>query len=213
MQDVYQPCPCGSGAKLKFCCYKKVQEIKRQDPIALIKKAADFKVSECLIREDWEDDGLAVVLVVRNLPNQRYLFALYSVDTYCLGVKDAFCNANTALDKIEGLKRRSPYDFVPIEYEKARNLILGAVDYARSFGFEPHEDWYPAKYLIEPDAPYEKCFQYGKDGKPCYISGPHDNPTEILEKLGRATDGDFGMLVGSELPRGVGLGSTDFLLE
>jgi hypothetical protein len=70
----------------------------------------------------------------------------------------------------EGLER--------VEPEYAVKLVENAVAYAKDLGFNPHKDYRLVKKIfgsIDPSVcPSE--FEYGKDGKRFYMSGP--NQTE-----------------------------------
>ena len=71
------------------------------------------------------------------------------------------------------------------EYEDARSVILGGIEYARNLDFEPNPDWKDSQYMIEPERPFNPKFKFGLHGKPMYISGPHDKPTKMPLKLGK----------------------------
>lgn len=133
--------------------------------------------------ENWEEGGLASILVVRQQPNLKYLFGMYLVDYYCLGLKNTMANVNLPYQKIEEIRARTPYTWVDFDYGDARNLILGAIEYANGLGFEPNRDWKDSKFVIEADKPFEHKFTYGKDGKPFFINGPDDNVPAIMAKL------------------------------
>lgn len=62
--------------------------------------------------------------------------------------------------------------------ECGRKLVEGAVEYAANFGLSPHADFLPAR-LIFGDIDAARCtatYEYGRDGKPCFIAGPYDGP-------------------------------------
>lgn len=183
LDDIYQPCSCGSEKKYKFCCYQKSREFNQLSKTEIVDRSVEFPVVECQVRADWKEDGLATVLVVRQLPNLRFLFGFLLVDTYCLGLKDAYVEANIEKWDLEAIRGRFPEPMENISYNEARSLVLGAIDYAKEQGFDPHPDWKSAKHIVEGDKPYVHLFDFVKDGKPLYISGPHDNPKAILKKL------------------------------
>lgn len=197
MSDVYQPCPCGSGKKLKFCCFEKAKSLNHADPRTLVHRSAEFKIHECLISENWQEGGLANALVVRAMPNGKYLFASYLVDVFCLGLKDTICNANVSRVVAEGVKGQLPQVMVPSDYEDVRSVVLGAIEYAHGFGFEPNPDWTDAQFVIEPHRDFARKYEFGQDGKPFYIQGPHDDPIAVMARLGTR----------------VQQGTADFLLE
>jgi hypothetical protein len=73
---------------------------------------------------------------------------------------------------------------IPIEL--GRELILGAVQYARELGFEPADafDGDAAAFLGEWDEPGR--IEFGRDGQPFYLSGPYDNPAAVMRTLERS---------------------------
>ncbi len=186
MDAIYGPCPCLSGLKFKFCCFKK-------NPEDLLQDGAKFPLHECLIANTgWQKNGLAVLYVCRQMVESRYVCAVYMVDTYCLGLKNTFARVN--LDKNGMLEAREQlaqkYLLLRFDYEDARSLILGAIDYAARLGFQPNEDWRYSRFVIEAARPYVPKYRYGRDGKPCYIQGPHDDVREIMSKLAKV-DHDY----------------------
>ncbi len=184
--DPYQPCPCGSGNKYKFCCREKEKAIDQGSPRSLIQKSTEYPVYECRINEDWQEKGLATIFVLRQLPNLKYIFGTYLVDILCMGLKNTFCNANMPYSTIERMMERAHSPLIHSEYEDSRSIILGGIEYAKGLGFNPNRDWEDSKHIVEPERPFHNKFTFGKDGKPIYIPGPDDNPTEIMSKLSAA---------------------------
>jgi hypothetical protein len=179
MDAIYGPCPCLSGLKFKFCCLKK-------DPEELLQGVAHFPLHECRIANtNWQKNGLAVLYVCRQMIESRYICAFYMVDAYCLGLKNTFAKVN--LDRSGMVEFREQlaqkYPLLRFDYEDARSLILGAIDYAARFGFQPNEDWRYSRFVIEHARSYVPKYRFGRDGKPYYIQGPHDNVREIMSKL------------------------------
>ncbi len=122
---------------------------------------------------------------MRQLTNQKFIFGSYLADVFCLGLKDTFCNANLSIQAIQDLLARAPMPMERIDYEDARSLILGGIAYARKLGFEPNADWKDSQHIIEPERPFNPKFEFGMGGKPMYVAGPHDDPREILSRLGK----------------------------
>ncbi|WP_240777468.1 helix-turn-helix domain-containing protein [Nonomuraea basaltis] len=144
-------------------------------------------------------DGMVCVLVARRHNWDRMTVCGYLVDVFCLGVKNAI--GPDVLDDRE-LRRFREYFFgeyagwqeAPIEL--AQHLVFGAVDYARTLGFEPHEDYAPAAEALgkwEGDS----AITFGRNGKPFYMEGPHDDPGKVLRTLRRTlSDDDFDYVIG-----------------
>jgi hypothetical protein len=143
--------------------------------------------------EDGES-GLAGVLVAREHGSSVSACG-YLVDLWCLGVKD--CSGPKTMD------RRKLPDFVSSFFnafgqppvaaplELARQVVFGAVDYARGMGFEPHPDFAKcAGHLGDWSGASDITF--GRDGMPMYIQGPHDDTFAIMATLRKSVgDGNF----------------------
>lgn len=73
----------------------------------------------------------------------------------------------------------------------AQRIVSGAVGYARGLGFEPHADF--AKAAGHPgERDGVRDLEFGRDGMPMYIEGPHDNTWRIMRTLRQDVgDGNF----------------------
>src|SRR5262249_55443278 len=148
---------------------------------------------------DWIDDddlpplapgaGLSSVAVARAHDSNEVSICGYLVDTYCLGVKNAMPPSMIGRRDLQDFLDDyfSAYDrgALPAPIELARDLVFGAVDYARGLGFDPHRDFYLA-------APHLGAWQppgritFGLHGKPYFQQGPYDNPTRVMRTLDRS---------------------------
>jgi len=113
---------------------------------------------------DWIDDnqlpplamgaGLASIAVARQHTDTEVSVCGYLVDTYCQGVKNAV--PPTMLDRrdlpayLTNFFAAYNTDPLPAPISLAQDLVLGAVDYARSLGFDPHRDFYWPNRTSEP---------------------------------------------------------------
>ncbi len=166
--------------------------------------ASRAPVYECYVAEEiFSDQGIGQVIVTR-LSGGNVAGGVFLIDAFCLGVKDAF-----AL-----LKPRAEFDQVilpniaqnlrlrRVEPAYAKKLILDAIDYARKIGFEPHRDYQLASKVLRDIDETESTaeFTFGKDGKPFYISGPHDDEArrkQVVATLSRRLGPDeFDYLIG-----------------
>lgn len=154
----------------------------------IITKGRKLPFYECFINGNWQDSGLATIVICKEMPSGKFIIALYMVDIFCLGLKNTFYKFN--LDSIEYnefLKKfnensEAPQSCDPIH---VHNIIYGAIDYADEIGFKPHKDFDMTEYLLDPDLiTYEiDEIEFGNDGKPLYISGPDDNVPYIIRTL------------------------------
>jgi len=137
--------------------------------------------------------GIACVLVAAPDRRDKVSVCGYLVDTWCLGVKNVIGPERMGPPDLEAFKHHYfalwESDGIPVPLELAQHLVLGAVDYARSLGFEPHPDFRRARPVLGSwDGP--TAITFGKDGKPIYVNGPHDNPERVLATLERTVGRD-----------------------
>ncbi len=146
---------------------------------------------------DWQDPhadesvrGLVTALVARRRRHRHgTTVCVYLLDVYCLGVKNAIGPNNLDEQRLRQFTKKvfSGYQAPPIAapIELVRDLTFGAAEYARRLGFAPHRDFAQARDHLGPwSGP--SAITFGRDGKPTYISGPHDDPGHVLRTLSRA---------------------------
>ena len=152
--------------------------------------AADAPIHECLMPERLFDIGLGSVIVSRRLPNGFIDAAVFLVDVFCLGIKDAFYARLSPAEYAQRLAHLQHETFKPIEPACARKLVEEAEAYGRDLGFPPHPDYQRARRIFG-DLEATACpehFVFGKNGKPFLMSGPSDTPAQcrrILTTLSR----------------------------
>jgi hypothetical protein len=141
--------------------------------------------------------GKGHVVIARYKSGGRVEAGVFLMDTYCLGVKDAFFRQFSADEFVKFLEDIfSGYsDIPPLERSGAwgRKLVEDAVEYANRLGLAPHPDYKKgAKVMggINPKDCSER-FVFGNDGKPLYIAGPYDSEAKrsaimrtLTKKLG-----------------------------
>ena len=154
----------------------------------LERAAAAPVLHSCGTRALW--NGMGYVLLSRQLSNGAVAFAAFLVDMYCLGVKDGMYNVLSRVEYDQGPYQRlfPAGERVRLRPECARKLVEGAVEFALDLGIAPHRDYRTAK-LIFGDIDAAACskeFEYGRDGKPFFVAGPHDSLArcrQIAEQL------------------------------
>jgi SEC-C motif-containing protein len=189
------PCSCGSGKKYKRCCLPKERgqaaggsAWNYAGQIHRIRHADDYPVEACYVNNDWKERGLARVVVSRGQENGKAMVGVFLVDVFCLGVKDAFCNEGLTTKQIENELLAGCYqnqDSTRIGIDYAKEIIYGAVDYARNLGFEPHPDFELSRLVLGTEEfSRARGLQFGgPQGKPLYVAGPDDDAPAVLRKL------------------------------
>ena len=162
---------------------------KKQSPINyIITKARELPYHECFINSIWQEKGLATILISKKQPGGNYIFAMYLVDVYCLGLKNTLFNFNYNEAEYEEMKEKllnGPDEMVSCNIVKAHNIIYGAIDYAEELGFQPDKHFRITEYLLNPDLIDDGIdkIEFGYEGKPFFISGPDDNTDRIISIL------------------------------
>jgi hypothetical protein len=132
--------------------------------------------------------GLVCVLVARRHRNDKVSVCGYLVDVHCLGVKNTL--GPDVMDEVDLIAFRRHFfgaygDHVPAPLELARQLVLGAVQYARGLGFEPHSDY--TGTVGHLGDPLSGCdIEFGRDGMPFFVEGPYDDAREIMQTLDKS---------------------------
>ena len=146
-------------------------------------KARSLPLDKCYALENWEEAGMSLVIVSRKHVNGNVTFGGYLIDLLCLGVKDTFFRFNEASEEVEYIIESG--NLVEIDYTLAHNIIYGSEAFAGEYGLKPHKDWAVTQYILEPDEEEVPLIEitFGREGKPCYIAGPHDSQLFINNVL------------------------------
>ncbi len=159
-------------------------------PSAIIRRARDYPITECLISARWQEDdpGLVQIIVARQQPDGDICFGTYLVDKLCLGLKNTYANAGFSSARYETevrarISRTTKMKQCPLEL--AHQMIYQSIDFAARFGFQPQKDFALSQYLLIPRGELEEPYQltFGRNGKPFFVAGPYDNAERILRQL------------------------------
>lgn len=159
-------------------------------------RARKLPIDKCYINSDWQDEGLAQILVTRRRADGNYVFGVYLVDIFCLGVKDSFCNNDATPDKLEEAIWRIYHNRPKeeISYNEAHNIIYGAIAFAEDAGIPPIKDFALTQYVLEEDTEDVPLIEYefGKDGKYFLICGEtYDRDKFFIKQLKRRLGDNF----------------------
>jgi hypothetical protein len=157
--------------------------------------AASAPILDCLVPAELNQHGIGNLVFSRALPDGRVAMAVFLLDVFCLGVKnatyatleaDVYARHLTGLSETGRLLATDPACF--------RKLVEGGVAYANALGFKPHPDYAVARQIFGDleTASCDQEFVYGRDGKPCHVSGPSETLSQsraIVEQLQRYPGG------------------------
>jgi len=168
------------------------------------KKARSLPVYECLVNTDWEEQGIAHVIVARNHTNGNITACIYLVDLLCLGIKNTQYLFNIPESEYQEMKDSMEHiEFEPVSYSLAHNIVFAGLEFAEEYEFKPHKDFTSiTQYQLEEDTDDIELIdiECGKDGKPFYVNGPNEDQAKINQIL-------------AQLKRTAGPGNYDFLIE
>ena len=155
------------------------------------------------VRQDGDLPQLITVAASRPVRGGRFEVAWFLVDPCCLGVKSVNHRKHMESTELESELKSAeesqdcPFEVVPIG--AAREIVFGAVEYARSLGFEPHPRFAEAARLLGPWQGPSRI-RFGFFGKPYYVAGPRDDSRAVMATLTRTVgEGNFDALTVSGL--------------
>jgi hypothetical protein len=162
-----------------------------KDPTIRLERADKWPIVQALVGAQIWNDGIGHLMITRQESEGRLVSAVFLVDVYCLGVKNAFWRAGNhediedmirQMDKAQRMRAITPACLAKI--------VKGAIEFAQSFGFPPHPDYRHASILLDGIDP-STCpneFTFGRDGRPFYIQGPNESPAEVKAIIQRTQD-------------------------
>lgn len=139
--------------------------------------------------EDDPDHLLQLILVRRCPKTSQFAFVMFTVDTYCCGVKDVFArilNADLYAAFEDAMLKDVESEEHPLPPAHIRKLVEESVDFALSFGLKPDPNYAKASAIFG-DIDVASCtteFKFGIDGKPHYISDSADSPEQQINIAG-----------------------------
>lgn len=144
-------------------------------------------IGACYINPDWQEEGMAHIIVTRNRAGGNIVYASFLVDTLCLGVTSAEYAIDFTPDEVERALEhfRNNHPLEEIDYNTVHNLIFGAVEFAEEGGIKPVLEFYDASYILAEDTDDIPLieYDYGKDGKHYLIIGEDGKEQKYLKIL------------------------------
>lgn len=158
-------------------------------------KARTLPIWKCYVSPDWEESGLAQVIVARKRPSGNIAGVMFLVDTYCLGVKNVNINVNMPEEEFEDIIQEFKEDIglKEISYNEAHNLIYGAISFAEEGGINPAPGFNIGQYILEEDTEDIPLieYDYGKNGKHLLVIGSDKKEKHYLKTLEKILGTNF----------------------
>lgn len=109
---------------------------RRQQGVSRYARAAEgATVETCLIDPAWREKGITPVLVLCRLAEGGYASVSFLVDSWCAGLKDAYCELDVTPELFRELVERYPDKLEKVGVEEARRLVAGGVRLSHELGF------------------------------------------------------------------------------
>ena len=133
-------------------------------------KARLLPLGDCFINANWKEAGLANIVISRKHVTGNITYGVFLVDLLWKGVVDSDVRFNAPEEEIKELFG-SEIELVPIDYNKAHNIIYGAEAFAADFDIKAHPDFALSRMILEEDDERIPIIdiEFGKDGKPFII--------------------------------------------
>ena len=114
-------------------------------------RVRSLPISKCFVTTDWEEFGIANVVVTRKHVNGNITAGIYLVDLFCLGIKDTFYFFNEPEEELfEKINIERSY-LQEVDYNLAHNIIYAGHDFAIEFDIQPHKTFSITKFILEED--------------------------------------------------------------
>ncbi|MBM0740627.1 DNA-binding response regulator [Phormidium sp. CLA17] len=152
--------------------------------------------------EEDTDAGLAVIILSRKAGFNRLEVCTYLVDLWCLGVKDVsgprLMPPSTYKEFVEFAYKPFPAGVEAIPLELAQAIVFGGIEYAKTLGFQPHSEFELVRSQLG-NWDGTSALTFGRNGKPCYVNGPYDDPIKTLRILRETVgEGNFDFILADE---------------
>lgn len=176
-----------------------------KDPSVRLQGVERWPVVKSLVSSNLWKAGIGHLVIAREEGKGRLVYAVFLVDVYCLGVKNAFWGAGSMADFDEMVRRMNETQMTKSTSPAClAKIIEGAVAYAGALGFPPHPDYRHSARLLAGIDPAEcdQEFTFGRDGKPFYIQGPNESPmqAQVISQRVKEAGGDWMVVLGPDGP-------------
>jgi len=173
-------------------------------PVGGIALAAKWPVHEVLLSRGWDQEAALITILVarRSLITNKVAAGLFLVDLACLGVKSAQVKLFAGPAEYNAGLRAHALKIQPMaqaEFNLVAKIIATGLEYAANLGFKPDPVFAQAQHLLggaNPAACATPVPTGGPEGKPLFVSGPHDDARRIVDQLTRTVGvGNFHYIV------------------
>lgn len=187
---------------------RSIHESASERPASMLRRAREFPFLGAWVQRDWQQYGIASMIVARTQPDDNITFGRFLVDTFCVGLKDTFFGVNVEPNQFHNDALPRLYQGEPpvsVSVELAHEIIYGAIEFAEAIGFRPHRLFNRTRNILDTaDAqPRSGVIEFGHGGVPTYVPAPGDNQRMVLNRLVENVGiGNFNYVPAGEPPEG-----------
>jgi hypothetical protein len=147
------------------------------------------------------EPGLVAVLVAHEHRYDKVTVSGWLLDVYCMGVRDVYGPRAVAGRElpafVEGYFEGFPAPPAAAPVELARELVWGAVEYARGLGFEPPPSFEASTAQLGA-LEGTGAITFGKDGRPVFVRRAQDDVASVVRTLEASVgEGNFDVVEGA----------------
>ncbi|MDE5877889.1 MAG: hypothetical protein K2H47_10405, partial [Muribaculaceae bacterium] len=181
---------------------KNKQQPKMSPERFIRERVRKLPIGKCYITPDWEQTGIAQVIITRIRANGNYVVGIFLVDTFCIGIKDTIYYTDFSEDELKELINhyKSGPGLEEISYNEAHNIIYGAIEFAEEGGIRPMKNFAVTQYILEEDTEDIPLIEYdfGKNGKHFLVIGSDRREMHYLNTLKKTLGDDFEYIMNTE---------------
>ena len=132
----------------------RVQAARRERSLATDR----YPIYACRVNKHWRDDGMATILLAREIAPRRVTMAGFLVDIWAMGLKDAWGRVDIGASEFDEKAGdlHASLESVPLDIETARDLVHGGIKLAQELGFRlpvKYERWVGLLGALPPGQP------------------------------------------------------------
>jgi len=142
-------------------------------------RVRSLPITNCYVNKNWQQVGMAYIVVARKHNNGNFTYGVYHVDTFAVGMKDTFYRFNMLpihfdefINNFRDFYEQDEESLIEkTDYVIVHNIIFGAIAFAEEHDYKPQKDFALTKNILEEDDDNIELIEYefGKDGEPFLI--------------------------------------------
>jgi len=167
---------------------RKKKELRRRRGVSpIVQLAGRSEPVKAIVNDDQDEYGKASIYVLLKTP-QGHAMVSFLVDTWCLGLKDAFTELSMSVHDFEVTLpergRDNGVEMISIEIPAVRRLVAGGIRFARENGFRLPRHYERAVALLggieETDIANADLSGFRRDGKLYWIGSMRELATRLV---------------------------------